>query len=180
MFKYNLIPYFEMAKTYKEENSLDKLLNAIIDIPQGDIQLIKDGSIAEYLISGNSNDIKINKMELYSKKYHNSIEYYISLSVSNGKGYEPVLYFTKLPYINEEMLERQKPNVDLLGKIIYPEFSKAIDDYYSRKSLEYKFEIKYMKKGDWIKDVIKLAKIKEEEFSKFDRMFDAWGKKGSI
>jgi hypothetical protein len=169
-----------MADTYKEGNSLDELLNAIVNIPREDIQLIKNGSISEYIISGNSGDVKINEMELYSKKYPNSSEYYVSLSVSNGKRYEPVLYFTKLPYLNEEMLERQKPNVNLLDKIIYPEFSKAIDDYYSRKSLEYKFEIKYLKKGDWIKDVIKFAKIKEEEFSKFDRMFDAWRKKGSI
>ena len=78
------------------------------------------------------------------------------------------------------MLERQKPNFNPFDKIIYTEFSKAIDDYYGHKSLGYKFEIKYMEKGDWINDIIKFAKIKGQKSNIFDKLFDEWFKKGSI
>ena len=64
-----------MAETYKEGKDLDELLNAIINIPRAGFQPIKNGSISEYIISGNSGDVKINEMELYSKKYPNSCEF---------------------------------------------------------------------------------------------------------
>ena len=159
---------------------MDELLNAIVNIPREDIQLIKNGSISEYIISGNSGDVKINEMELYSKKYPNSSEYYVSLSVSNGKRYEPVLYFVKKPYLNKEILEKQKPDFNSLSNLLSPFFSNIIDDYYARKSTEYTFEIAYIKKGEWVKDIMKFANIKEEEFSKWQDMLDTWCYKGNI
>ncbi len=167
-----------MAETHKEGNNLDELLlNAIINMPRGDIQLREEGSVSEYIISGDSNDIKINNIEFYPPDFPNSSEYHILLSVSDGKRYKPVLYFTKEPYINQKTFEMQKPDISSIGKgSILTDISDVLMDYYSRKSTEYKFQIKYIKGGDWIKDVIKSANIKEVDFNKWQDIFDAWGK----
>ena len=165
-----------------KKNGLDEILDAILKIPAGDLQIIENGHISENIISSNSGDIKINKMEIYSKlKYSNLSDYYVLISVSNGKKYEPVLYFTKKAYLNEEALKKQEPNLDLIGSdLIYPIFSKAIKSYYISRSLEYKFEILYANKGNWIEDIMKFAKIKEDSFNGWQSIFDSWLNKDRI
>ncbi|MGC8533299.1 MAG: hypothetical protein ACP5MV_01560 [Candidatus Parvarchaeum sp.] len=164
-----------------KKNSLNELLEGIMEINRGDTKFLGEGaspsSFSEYILSANSGDIKINKMGVYSNSKAMLIDYYVLVSVSNGKKYEPVLYFTKKTHVNEEMLERTKPDLNLIDKGLIPEvFSKAIGDYYLIKNLEYKFEIGYIRKGDWIKDILKFAKIQEENIKEWEDMFDAWCK----
>ena len=165
-----------MAETHKEGNNLDELLlNAISKMPEEHVQRTREGSISEYIISGDSNDIKINKIEFYPPNFPNSSEYHILLSVSDGKRYKPVLYFTKEPYINQKTFEMQEPDISSIGRgSILTAISDVLTDYYSRKSTEYRFQIKYIKKGDWIKDVIKFVKIREADLKKWQDIFDAW------
>ncbi len=167
-----------MVEIDKNRNSLDELLNAIIGIPDNDTQLTDTGSISESVLSGDSGDIKTNKIGFNSGQYLKT--YLVFLSVSNGKRYEPVLYFVKKPYLNKEILEKQKPDFNSLSNLLSPFFSNIIDDYYARKSTEYTFEIAYIKKGEWVKDIMKFANIKEEEFSKWQDMLDTWCYKGNI
>ncbi len=161
-----------------KKSRLEEFLDAIINIPKGDTQIIENGSISENIISGNSGDIKINKMEIYSNiKYSTLSDYYILVSVSNGKEYKPVLYFTKKAYPNEEILKKQEPNLNLIGRfLVDPVFSKIIGDYYLSKSLEHKFEMKYINKGEWVEDIIKFANIEKDSYDRWQGIFDAWTK----
>lgn len=61
------------------------MLDTITNISKGDVQLIKNGSISESIISGNSGDIKINKMEIYSNiKYSTLSDYHVLVSLNKA------------------------------------------------------------------------------------------------
>ncbi|MCL4376184.1 hypothetical protein M1558_01690 [Candidatus Parvarchaeota archaeon] len=171
-----------MVEADTKKSGLDEVLGAIFKIGSGETKLSEKSSISEKIITGNSGDIKINKMEIYSNlKYFNLSDYYVLISASNGKKYEPVLYFTKKAYLNKEALEKQKPDLNLIGNgLIFPLFSNDIQDYYLSKSMEYKFEIKYLKKGDWIEDIMKFAQITEDSNCNLQDIFDAWNNNGKV
>ena len=138
----------------------------------------------EYIISGNSADIKINEVQRTSgvtKGLATYYESYVLVSVSNGGRYKPVLYFTKIPHMEEEAMELSKPDLKSVPDCKIPEFfSKALDDYYTSKNVKYKFNISYLNKGDWIIDLIKFAKIKKERYKELEDMYNRWQEKGEI
>jgi hypothetical protein len=171
-----------MVKIDTKKNGLDEVLDALIKIPRGDTKVIENGSISENIISGDCGDIKINKMEIYQNlKYSTLSDYYVLLSVSNGKKYKPVLYFTKKARLNEDSLKKQEPDLDSIDTgLVDPAFSKTIKDYYLSKSLEYKFEIRYVTEGNWVEDIIKFAKIKGDSYDVLQDIFDAWLNKDKV
>ena len=172
----------KMEKTDTKTSNLNKLLDVITNMPYNDKQFIGEGSISEIIITDDYRDIKINKMELdLNSRYSSLTDLHFLVSVDNGKKYEPVLYFTKKQYINEELLERKKPALDLIDKNSLPKaFSDAIENYYNLRSTESKVEIGYIKKGGWAQSIMKFAGVKEEELEGFQEMFDHWKDKGEV
>ncbi len=167
-----------MVKDTKK-NGLDQILDIIIKISPDDSSLIENGLFSERIISGNSGDIKINKMEVHSN-LKPVYDYHVLVSVSNGGKYQPVLYFTKKLFLDKERLQSTKPDMTLISDYQIPEFfSKAMDNYYVSKNVKYKFDIIYLNKGDWIGDILKFANIEKGKFKSFEEMFYDW-KHGNV